>query len=86
MPASPSLVTLPIWDGTPLQPGQNPNLSIVGFLQIFIQGVDQAQNGTVYGHIVRVINCGNNGGAGAGPGGGAIVGNGSPITVRLIHE
>lgn len=86
---SSSLVTLPIWDGTPLQSGQNSNLIVVGFMQLFIQDVDPSNQGTVYGNIVRIISCGSGGGAGngnGGAGGGAVIGaGGSPIPVRLIE-
>lgn len=85
--ASSSLVTLPIWNGTPLQSGQNSNLVVVGFMQLFIQDVDPSSQGTVYGNIVRIITCGNSGGTGNGNGGnaGAVVGTGSPVPVRLIE-
>ncbi|MEJ2008904.1 MAG: pilus assembly protein TadG-related protein [Acidobacteriota bacterium] len=82
---SPSLVTLPIWDGTPLQSGQNSNLNIVGFLQIFLQDVNPSQQGTVYGTVIRAIPCGAGGsGNGTGGAGGALVGSGSAVPVRLI--
>lgn len=85
--ASSSLVTLPIWDGSPLQSGQNSNLVVVGFMQLFIQDVDPSNQGTVYGNIVRIITCGDSGGAGNGNGdnGGAVIGTGSPVPVRLIE-
>ena len=82
---SDSIVAVPIWDGTPLQSGQNSNINIVGFMQLFIQSEGNPQ-GTVYGTIMNVTACG---GGGNGPGGnpGPIVApGGSAIPVRLIHE
>ena len=84
---SDSVVALPIWDGTPLQSGQNSNVNIVGFLQLFIQA-EGAPQGTVYGTVMGVTACGSGGsGGGASGGSGAIVATGgSPIPVRLIHD
>jgi Flp pilus assembly protein TadG len=81
---SDSVVTVPIWDGTPLQSGQN-NLVVLGFLQVFITSEDSSNKGTVYGTIMNVISCGN-GGLGSGSGSNPIVGGGSAVPVRLIHE
>lgn len=84
---SDSVVALPIWDGTPLQSGQNPSVNIVGFLQLFIQSEGSPQ-GTVYGTVMNVTSCGS-GGSGSGTSGGGgpiVVGGGSPIPVRLIHD
>jgi Flp pilus assembly protein TadG len=88
MTASDSVVTVPIWDGTPLQSGQNPNVNIVGFMQVFLQSEGNPQ-GSVYSTIMNVTSCGNGGSGSGSPGGngGAIVApGGSPIPVRLIHE
>jgi hypothetical protein len=84
---SDSVVALPIWDGTPLQSGQNSNVNIVGFLQVFIQGNDKSAQGTVYGTVLGVTSCGGGGSGPGNPGGGPIVAAaGSPIPVRLIHQ
>ena len=83
---SDSIVAVPIWDGTPLQSGQNSNINIVGFMQLFIQSQGNPQ-GTVYGTIMNVTACGGGGsGAGGGTGGPIVTPGGSPIPVRLIHE
>ncbi|HET7102331.1 MAG TPA: pilus assembly protein TadG-related protein [Terriglobia bacterium] len=83
---SDSVVALPIWDGTPLQSGQNPSVNIVGFLQVFIHSEGSPQ-GTVFGTVMNVTSCGS-GGSGSGNAGGGpiVVGGGSPIPVRLIHD
>ncbi|HKT10724.1 MAG TPA: pilus assembly protein TadG-related protein [Terriglobia bacterium] len=81
---SDSVVALPIWDGTPLQSGQNSNVNIVGFLQLFIQSEGSPQ-GTVYGTVLGVTACGD-GGGGVGGGGPIVAAGGSPIPVRLIHN
>ena len=84
--SSDSIVAVPIWDGTPLQSGQNSNINIVGFMQLFIQSEGNPQ-GTVYGTIMNVTACGGGGsGSGGGTGGPIIAGGGSPIPVRLIHQ
>lgn len=86
--SSNSMVALPIWDGTPLQSGQNSNLVIVGFLQLFIQGEGNPQ-GTVFGTVVGVSACGSGGsgnGSAGGAGGPIIASGGSTVPVRLIHE
>lgn len=84
---SSSLVLLPIWNGVPLQSGQNSNISIVGFMQVFVQDVDKSNQGTVYGTIVRIIPCGSGSNVAGSPGAGAVAADGgSAIAVRLIHE
>lgn len=86
--SSNSVVSLPIWDGAPLQSGQNPNIIVVGFLQLFIQGEGNPQ-GTVYGTILGVSACGSGGsgtGSTNGTGGPIIAPGGSSVPVRLIHE
>jgi len=84
---SSSVALVPIWDGTPLQSGQNTNVNIVGFMQIFIQDEGSPQ-GSVYGNIMKVTPCDGTPSTGpTGPGGGGpiIGGGGSPIPVRLVH-
>jgi Putative Flp pilus-assembly TadE/G-like len=84
---SDSVVALPIWDGTPLQSGQNSNVNIVGFLQLFIQSEGSPQ-GSVYGTVLGVTACGS-GGSGSGGSGGTgpiVASGGSSIPVRLIHD
>jgi len=85
---SDSVVALPIWDGTPLQSGQNPSVNIVGFLQLFIQSEGSPQ-GTVYGTVLNVTSCGD-GGSGSGSNNGTtgpiVASGGSSVPVRLIHE
>jgi len=87
MSNSGSTVALPIWDGTPLQSGQNSNVMVVGFLQLFIQNQDSKNQGTVYGTIMNVTACGSGGsGNGTGGTGPVIAPGGTSIPVRLIHE
>lgn len=81
---SDSVVALPIWDGTPLQSGQNPSVNIVGFLQLFIQSEGSPQ-GTVYGTVLGVTACGS-GSSGTSNGGPIVAPGGSSIPVRLIHD
>jgi Flp pilus assembly protein TadG len=76
-----SIVTIPIYDGTALQTGtQQPPVTIVGFLQVFINvinagGIDGSLNVTV----LNVAGCGTNVPAGTTP----VYGT-SPVPVRLI--
>jgi hypothetical protein len=90
--SSDSLVTVPVYDGTQLCPGQScpsvVNVDIIGFMQLFIKAETNPQ-GTVQAYIVNIAGgCGGGGGGSSGgSGGGSVVsaGGGSPIPVRLIH-
>lgn len=80
--ASNSIVSLPIYDstaGTTFSSGQIP-VTIVGFLQVFINFVDGNSNVSVT--VLNVSGCGN-GSAGSQPVAGAVAGT-SPVPVRLI--
>lgn len=70
-----SIVTLPIYDGAPLAPVNQPQLTIVGFLQVFINNVDGAGNLNVT--VLNVAGCSN---TATNP---AVTGT-SPVPVRLI--
>jgi len=70
-----SIVTLPIYDGTPLDPGSNPPVTIVGFLQVFINEVSPA--GYVNVTVLNVVGCSAN--ATNSP----VTGT-SPVPVRLV--
>jgi hypothetical protein len=88
---SDSVVTVPIYDGTPLCPGNScpstVNVNVVGFMQMFIRDVTNPQ-GTVEAYILNVSGFGSKPGGG-GPGGNGnpiVTGGASPIPVRLIHQ
>ncbi len=76
-----SIISIPIYDGALLQqPGQQPPVTIVGFLQVFINvinagGIDGSLNVTV----LNVAGCGTGVPAGTTP----VYGT-SPVPVRLI--
>ena len=56
-----SIVTIPIYDGSPLvrvKGRAHPDVTIVGFLQVFINGVDSSGNINVT--VLNVAGCGNN--------------------------
>jgi Flp pilus assembly protein TadG len=72
---SSSIVTLPIYDGTALGAGNQPQVTIVGFLQVFIQELNAAGDPVVY--VLNVSGCGNN--ATSSP----VLGT-SPVPIRLI--
>jgi len=108
MGTSDSIITIPIYNGSAICPGgstgngtcQNQALiTVLGFMQIFVQGVDttSGSQGTVHGYIMSMVKCsagsssgsggGGTGGGTGGGGGGAIIGNGgSPIPIRLIRQ
>ena len=73
--ASSSIVTLPIYDGTRLAAGNQPNVTIVGFLQVFVQDLDA--NGHPHVTVLNVAGCSNN--ATNSP-----VSGTSPVPIRLI--
>jgi len=76
---SPSIVSLPIFDEAAVTPGSSTTtpVTFVGFLQVFINAVDNAGNVSVT--VLNVAGCGN----GSNPMGTAMNGN-SPLPVRLI--
>jgi hypothetical protein len=75
--ASNSIVTLPIYDDSVgALAGTQPAITIVGFLQVFIDGVDPAGNLQV--HVVNVAGCGKDASTTlSAPGS-------SPVPIRLI--
>ena len=79
--SSNSIVSLPIYDDstTTINPSGTTNVTIVGFLQVFINSVDQWGNVDVT--VLNVAGCSN--GTGPGAVGTAIPGS-SPVPVRLI--
>ena len=78
--ASASIVSLPIFDEGPvtLASGTSTPVTFVGFLQVFINAVDQFGNVSVT--VLNVAGCGNGSGD---PVGTAVTAN-SPVPVRLI--
>jgi hypothetical protein len=77
--ASNSIVSLPIYDpANPIATTGTSPVTIVGFLQVFINGVDQYGNIDVV--VLNVAGCSNGTGQ---PVGTAIAGS-SPVPVRLI--
>ncbi|HTT17950.1 MAG TPA: pilus assembly protein TadG-related protein [Candidatus Sulfotelmatobacter sp.] len=73
---SPSIVSLPIYDeSTPVTAGTTTPVTFVGFLQVFINAVDQFGNVNVT--VLNVAGCGNNAT-------GSPVAGSSPVPVRLI--
>jgi len=87
---SDSLVTLPLYDGENLCPGNSCPASvsedIQGMLQLFVIDVGAAHN-TVYAYVLTISGCG---GSDENGGGGTPTpvpsSTGSPIPVRLIHN
>jgi hypothetical protein len=81
--SSSSIVSLPIYDDT-APPGSvsgsgSTNVTIVGFLQVFINSVDQW--GIMDVTVLNVVGCGN--GNGVPVSGNAVTGS-SPVPIRLI--
>jgi Flp pilus assembly protein TadG len=82
--SSDSIVSLPIYDsttppGTPL--AANSKVTIVGFLQVFIEQLTGGANGHVHAYVMNVAGCGNGLTTTVNPG--ALTGT-SPVPVRLI--
>lgn len=80
--SSNSIVTVPIYDSTPpiqIATTGTTAVTIVGFLQVFINKVDQ--NGNVNVTVLNVSGCGN----GTNATGTAVAGS-SPVPVRLITQ
>jgi Putative Flp pilus-assembly TadE/G-like len=76
--SSPSIVSLPIYDnGTPLTASTTP-VTVVGFLQVFINSVDSANPGNINVTVMNIAGCGN----GSTPPPVAL--GTSPVPVRLI--
>jgi len=76
--SSTSVVSLPIYDQTvALRPNGTTSVTIVGFLQVFINAADQAGNVSVT--VLNVAGCGN----GSSSTGTPVTGS-SPVPVRLI--
>jgi Putative Flp pilus-assembly TadE/G-like len=75
---SSSIVSIPIYDqATPVAANTRTEVTFVGFLQVFINAVDQFGNINVT--VLNVVGCGN----GGTPVGTPQIGN-SPVPVRLI--
>lgn len=79
--SSNSIVSFPIYDDTEALNGSNNSpVTIVGFLQVFINSVDTATSGYVNVTVLNVAGCGEN-----VPSSGVTYINGtSPVPVRLI--
>jgi Flp pilus assembly protein TadG len=77
--SSTSVVSLPIYDqnAVAIRPNGTTPVTIVGFLQVFINAADQAGNVSVT--VLNVAGCGN----GSGSTGSPVTGS-SPVPVRLI--
>jgi Putative Flp pilus-assembly TadE/G-like len=76
--SSNSIVSLPIYDNTVnINPGKTTNVTFVGFLQVFINAVDQKGNVNVT--VLNVAGCG---GGSSAPN--TAVNGSSPVPIRLI--
>ncbi len=97
--SSDSVVTIPLYDGYPLTPGESgalPTVTIRGFLQVFVEKVGPPQS-SVTAHVLSVAGCGSGGSGGPAGGSGGedssgtgsnsvITGpGGSPLPIRLIR-
>lgn len=80
MSGSSSIVTVPIYDsGNTISPSGTSPVTIVGFLQVFINAVDQYGNVNIT--VLNVSGCGN----GSNATGTAVAGS-SPVPIRLISQ
>jgi len=74
--SSNSIVTVPMYDDTVALTGSQPDVTITGFLQVFINSID-ATTGNLNVTVLNVTGCGN---TGATPG----VAGSSPVPIRLV--
>jgi hypothetical protein len=88
MDTSDSIITVPLFHVPATMPA-NGQLTIVGFLQLFVNYVKPTGSGPpgqgppdFDAYIVNVIGCGNSAASGAAVSGGGV----SPIPVRLVHN
>jgi hypothetical protein len=81
--SSNSIVSLPIYDGNGTIPlpisGNKANVTIVGFLQVFINSVDPSGNGNLTVTVLNVAGCGNSVSSGT-----PYLSGTSPVPIRLI--
>jgi Putative Flp pilus-assembly TadE/G-like len=85
--SSSSTITVPIYDGTPLNSGNGSNsttVPIIGFAQFFIQDIKGDSSGTVDAVLLSISGA-PSGNTGTGPGN-TINGGTNLIPVRLIHN
>jgi hypothetical protein len=75
--SSTSIATVPIYDGTPLQSTNKPAITIVGFLQVFINQVNS--DGSFNVTVLNVAGCSNAATNPPSPASGT-----SPVPIRLI--
>jgi hypothetical protein len=80
--SSDSLVTIPLYDGSPPCPGKScgASVAIVGFLQVFVEQVDN--QGNVLATVMGISGCSGGGSGNPSP---ISTGGTSPIPVRLIQ-
>jgi hypothetical protein len=81
MGTSDSIVTVPLFDNSGASLPDNHQLTIVGFLTLFVNGAN-AGNGDFSATIMNVTGCGNSPSSAAPVSGGGV----SAIPVRLIHN
>jgi hypothetical protein len=87
MDTSDSIITVPLYKATTPMPPPNSQVTIVGFLQLFVNYVGNgpgvgAGSDDINVYVVNVIGCGNSAAPGSAVSGGGV----SPIPVRLIHN
>jgi hypothetical protein len=84
MDTSDSIITVPLFDVPSGKMPPNNQVTIVGFLQLFVQDVNPPGLGPsdIDAIVVNVIGCGTNTASGTAVSGGGV----SPIPVRLIHN
>lgn len=90
---SDSIVTVPVYNPATMGgPGGGDKVTVVGYLQMFIQYFNkQGNDDEVQGIILNVSSCGQGGGTcaagGSGGSGGSVAGGGSGFyPVRLVHQ
>jgi Putative Flp pilus-assembly TadE/G-like len=77
---SDSIITVPLFESN--TSGVQPQVKIIGFLQLFVSDVGGPARTDFNAYILNVVGCGNNPAPGAPVSGGGV----SAIPVRLIHN
>jgi Putative Flp pilus-assembly TadE/G-like len=84
---SSSVVTVQVYEGQPLCPGQScgPTVNVIGLMKMFIVGEGNPQ-GTVEAYIMDISACGTSSPGSTGGGTTIVASGGTSVPVRLIHQ
>lgn len=82
--ASPSVVNVPIYKGSPLPPGGTT--VYIGYMQVFIKdAIHNGNSADIDAVVLNIGGCGGSGGAAGSANNSLVAAGGSPIPIRLIR-